>query len=119
MEVEPELIPNLIGNPRTVGQPVRFVHCIIHHTARIVNPTDAVIEIVERQVLCLTATGANTPDVIELTSDPTSINGIVAGKKVSGKGIYSVSGTLLRPTSDTAGLPAGLYIIDGKKVAVK
>ncbi len=62
---------------------------------------------------------ANTPDVIELTSDPTSINGIAAGKKVSGKGIYSVSGTLLRPTSDTAGLPAGLYIIDGKKVAVK
>ncbi len=62
---------------------------------------------------------ANTPDVVELTSDPTSINSIAAKEKASGEGIYSVSGTLLRPSNDTAGLPAGLYIVGGKKVVVK
>jgi len=57
--------------------------------------------------------------VIELTSDPTGINYMAAEKGVSREGIYSVNGTLLRPTNETAGLPAGLYIVGGKKVAVK
>ncbi len=61
----------------------------------------------------------NAPNVIELTSDPTGINNMVADKSVSREGIYSVSGTLLRPTNNTAGLPAGLYVVGGKKVAVK
>ena len=62
---------------------------------------------------------ASTPDVIELTSDPTGINNMAAERGVSREGIYSVNGTLLRPTNETAGLPAGLYIVGGKKVAVK
>ena len=62
---------------------------------------------------------ASTPDVIELTSDPTGINNVAVKEKVTGEGIYSVSGALLRPTNDTAGLPAGLYIVGGKKIAVK
>ena len=63
---------------------------------------------------------ANTPRVIELTSDPTSIHGIPAsGQEKSAKGVYSLSGTQLRPGESVQGLPAGLYIVGGKKVVIK
>ena len=68
---------------------------------------------------CYLPADATTPNVIELTSDPTSINNIAVNKKASSKGIYSVSGILVRPTNNAVGLPSGLYIVDGKKVAVK
>ena len=61
----------------------------------------------------------NTESVIELTSDPTGIGNLPGERRASGKGVYSVSGAQLRPTSDTAGLPAGLYIVGGKKVVVR
>ena len=52
-------------------------------------------------------------------SDPTStgINGVVAGNAAAGK-IYTISGIQLNATS-TNGLPAGVYIVNGKKVFVK
>lgn len=69
---------------------------------------------------CYFEANANTPSVIELTSDPTSIGNISASnKEQQAAGVYSLSGTLLRQTNDTQGLPAGLYIVGGKKVVVK
>lgn len=35
------------------------------------------------------------------------------------EGVYNLQGQQLRPTSDTTGLPAGLYIVGGRKVLVK
>lgn len=35
------------------------------------------------------------------------------------EGVYTLQGQQLRTTSDTAGLPAGLYIVGGRKVLVK
>ena len=35
------------------------------------------------------------------------------------EGVYTLQGQQLRPTSDTTGLPAGLYIVGGRKVLVK
>lgn len=34
-------------------------------------------------------------------------------------GVYTVFGTQLRTTSNTQGLPAGIYVVDGKKVIIK
>ena len=34
-------------------------------------------------------------------------------------GVYSLSGTQLRQTNDLEGLPAGLYIVGGKKTVIK
>lgn len=63
---------------------------------------------------------ANTPSVIELTDDPTSIKNIaVKDKETVAEGVYSISGTKLRQTNDTQGLPVGLYIVGGKKIAIK
>lgn len=77
-------------------------------------------------VICLPANtsymkvGANTPSVIELTSDPTDINSILAdSKENTAEGIYTLSGTQLRSTNNIQGLPAGLYIVGGRKIAVK
>jgi len=38
--------------------------------------------------------------------------------KAAAKGVYSISGTRLRMTNDVEGLPAGLYIVGGKKVVI-
>lgn len=77
-------------------------------------------------ILCLPANtsymkaGANTPSIIELTSDPTDINSILADSKANTtEGVYTISGTQLRPTNNVQGLPAGLYIVGGRKIAVK
>lgn len=78
------------------------------------------------KVICLPANtsymkvGANTPNEIELTSDPTDINKILANSKDdTAEGVYTISGTQLRSTNNVQGLPAGLYIVGGRKIAVK
>ena len=78
------------------------------------------------KVICLPANtsymkaGANTPSINELTSDPTDINSILADSKANAtEGVYTISGTQLRPTNNVQGLPAGLYIVGGRKIAVK
>lgn len=78
------------------------------------------------KVICLPANtsymkaGANTPSIIELTSDPTNINSILADSKDNtAEGVYTISGTQLRSTNNVQGLPAGLYIVGGRKIAVK
>ncbi len=61
-----------------------------------------------------------TPNTLELTDDPTSINGIAGQAKNNAKtGVYTLSGTLLRQTNDVQGLPSGLYIVGGRKIAIK
>ena len=69
---------------------------------------------------CYYKAKASTPSVIELTSDPTSIGAISgSNEKPQAKGVYSLSGTQLRQTNDTQGLPTGLYIVGGRKTVVK
>lgn len=69
---------------------------------------------------CYFKANASTPSVIELTSDPTSI-GTIGGntEKQQAEGVYSLSGTRLRTTNNVEGLPAGLYIVGGRKMTVK
>ena len=43
----------------------------------------------------------------------------VSEKATAAEGVYSISGQLVRNSSDTTGLPAGVYIVSGKKVLVK
>lgn len=51
--------------------------------------------------------------------EPTAINGVEADKSVdTSNGIYNLNGMRMRATSLDE-LPAGLYIVNGKKVAVK
>ena len=78
------------------------------------------------KIMCLPANtsyfkaNANTPDVLLLTTDPDGIADIHAeSKETPAEGVYSISGTQLRKTNDTQGLPAGVYIVGGKKVAIK
>jgi len=64
--------------------------------------------------------GADTPDVLLLSSDADGIAEIRSEQKqASAEGVYSISGTRLRATSDLQGLPAGVYIVNGKKTAIQ
>ena len=67
---------------------------------------------------CYFKANANTPKQVFLTSDPMAINSLPSEKTDGGKpcGVYSLDGTLLRTTNNAEGLPAGIYIIGGKKV---
>ena len=63
---------------------------------------------------------SQTASEIVLTDDPTNINNILTStKENTTEGVYTVSGTQLRATNDVEGLPAGLYIVGGRKIAVK
>ena len=54
---------------------------------------------------------------IEVTENSTNIKNTISSKEPSyGKGIYTLDGKLVRNTKNTAGLPHGVYYIDGKKV---
>lgn len=60
---------------------------------------------------------ASTSSVLLLTTDPTGIAEIHSEAKEAGaEGVYTIAGTRLRATNDTQGLPAGLYIVGGKKI---
>ena len=83
-------------------------------------------ELIVVDALCLYANtsyfpaNASTPDVIELTDDPDAIGSVLAeNREKTEMGVYSISGTLLRQTNDVQGLPSGLYIVGGRKIAVK
>jgi hypothetical protein len=67
---------------------------------------------------CYFKANANTPKQVFLTSDPTAIDSLPSEKTDGGKpcGVYSLDGTQLRTTNNAEGLPAGIYIIGGKKV---
>ena len=49
---------------------------------------------------------------------PTGIVGIINNPVVKRTGIYTIDGRLIRLDNSTSGLPAGIYIVDGKKVVV-
>jgi hypothetical protein len=67
---------------------------------------------------CYFKATANTPKQVFLTSDPMAIDSLPSEKTDGGKpcGVYSLDGTQLRTTNNAEGLPAGIYIIGGKKV---
>lgn len=67
---------------------------------------------------CYFKANANTPKQVFLTSDPMAIDSLPSEKTDGGKpcGVYSLDGTQLRTTKNAEGLPAGIYIIGGKKV---
>lgn len=48
----------------------------------------------------------------------TALSNPMAEKKQK-PGVYTILGQQLRKTSDTEGLPAGMYVVNGKKVIVK
>lgn len=63
----------------------------------------------------------NTPYEIIHEEDwdtPTGIVGIINNPVVKRTGIYTIDGRLIRLDNSTSGLPAGIYIVDGKKVVV-
>ena len=63
---------------------------------------------------------ANTPAKLNIRIDGSGIEDIIADSKdTSVEGVYTLSGTQLRSTNDLKGLPAGLYIVGGVKVAIK
>ena len=65
---------------------------------------------------------SDTPAEVPVFVDgqvPDAIGSILAEQKPTAAGVYSLSGTQLRASSDLQGLPAGLYIVNGKKVAIK
>jgi hypothetical protein len=69
---------------------------------------------------CYFKISGDTPDEIALTSDPTAFASVYADNNdSSAEGVFTLSGTQLRGSNDLKGLPAGVYIVGGKKVVVK
>ena len=54
---------------------------------------------------------------IEVTESATNVKSAISSEVIiNGKGIYTLDGKKVRGTKNTAGLPHGVYYIDGKKV---
>ena len=62
---------------------------------------------------------AQTPKTLFVVFEGSGINDIKRKGSEATEGVFSISGTQLRATNDTQDLPAGLYIVGGKKVAIK
>ena len=82
--------------------------------------------LVKVQAYCLPANtsylkvDAGTPAKLSIRIDGSGIEDIIAeNNDTSAEGVYTLSGVQLRSTNDVKGLPAGLYIVGGVKVAVK
>ena len=56
---------------------------------------------------------------IAFNGETTSISTITAPAAAAATGVYNLQGIKLNSTGSTAGLPAGLYIVNGQKVLVK
>lgn len=69
---------------------------------------------------CYLMANAGTPAVLDIKFQGVGIDDILEDKaEKSAEGVYTLSGTQLRPTNDVQGLPAGLYIVGGVKFVVK
>lgn len=65
---------------------------------------------------------SSSNDDIKLVDTATyaaGIDDIVSDTKITQKGIYTLYGVQISNSSDTEGLPSGIYIINGKKAIVK
>lgn len=73
--------------------------------------------------LYLSDDGANSPERYDIVFNSSGdiADGIAATNAASDRrpstGVYSLDGRMLSPAADRGNLPAGIYIIDGKKVA--
>ena len=57
---------------------------------------------------------------IEVTENSTGIkNAISSEEEAHNKGVYTLDGKRVRNTKNTAGLPHGVYYVDGKKRVVR
>ena len=93
---------------------------MIEATAQI-NPTTSVIRdgILSADIDVVWTNGGNLPIYVRFVSDGTSgIHSAATAPASKAAGIYTLSGRRVSATS-TDQLPAGLYIIDGKKTLVK
>ena len=71
---------------------------------------------------CYLKSDGDTPSQVPVFVDgqvPDAIGGVSAEREATAGGVYSLSGTQLRNTSDVEGLPAGLYIVGGRKTVVR
>lgn len=69
---------------------------------------------------CYFMADADTPDVLTINFEGAGLDEIIADNKEDAiEGVYSLSGTQIRATNDVQGLPTGLYIVGGVKVAIK
>ena len=88
---------------------------------KVTNPTT----LMKEQTLCIPANtsylaaDAGTAAQLGVIIAADAIRGVSASKPLMTAGVYSVTGRQVRKDSDTEGLPAGLYIVNGKKVIVK
>ena len=64
-------------------------------------------------------TSAETAEELIVVLPGMGINDVKSDRSPLATGVYSISGTRLRQTNELEGLPAGLYIVGGKKVVVK
>ena len=78
---------------------------------------DSEIHVPAGRVSAYKSAWAEYKDYIVGESGPTSIANVTVGKQRSG--IYTLDGRFLRKGSSTEGLAKGIYIVNGKKVAVK
>ena len=63
----------------------------------------------------------NTPNPLihdNNPTEPTAIEAIYDNEVVSRPGIYTIDGRKLRNDNDIKGLPAGVYIVGGKKMVI-
>lgn len=69
---------------------------------------------------CYLKADAGTPSKLNLYIEGQGIDEIIAKNTDNTiAGVYTISGSRLRSTNDLNGLPAGLYIVGGVKVAIK
>ena len=69
---------------------------------------------------CYLKAEAGTPSELNIRFVGVGIDEILAeNKKANAEGVFTLSGTQLRANNDVNGLPAGLYIVGGVKVAIK
>ena len=71
---------------------------------------------------CYFKANSKTPSQLFVITDPAlGIESIHTDKSCNptAEGVYSLDGTQYRQNNDLQGLPAGLYIVGGKKIAVK
>ena len=71
---------------------------------------------------CYFKANSKTPSRLFVITDPAlGIESIHTDKSCNptAEGVYSLDGTQYRQNNDLQGLPAGLYIVGGKKIAVK
>jgi len=62
---------------------------------------------------------SQTAEILTVVLPGMGVNDIIKDSTPGVEGVYSISGARLRATNDVEGLPAGMYIVGGKKIVIK